>query len=103
MNLALAARRAASGSTFRCRARLATTNSRSPISSSRLAWVRAGIDDFPGFLGDFLHHLGGIIPVESDACGAALKFFGTQQGGQGDGNIVQEAGLAGLGLALRWP
>jgi len=40
VNLALAPRRAASGSIFRCRARLAITNSRSPNSSSISPWLR---------------------------------------------------------------
>src|SRR5690349_6291208 len=64
-----------------------------------LGLVLAGIHDFASFLGDLVDHFASIIPVESNGCRAALKLFRTQQCGQGDGNVIQQAGL-GLGFAL---
>ena len=58
----------------------------------------AGFHDFVSLFGDLFDHLGGIIPVEPDACGALLKFQSTQQRGQGAGHVVEQAGA---GRSLR--
>ena len=33
----------------------------------RTLLVQAGIDNFPGFLGDLVDHLGGVVPVKAHA------------------------------------
>ena len=90
------------------RARLASTNSRSPTSSVSRAGIGAG--QFGAQLGDFLiqflKHRFGVGPVEADPGGAGGQLGGTGQGGQGGRHPGQRAGLGAggaLGGFLRLP
>ena len=115
MNFWLADRSAPSGSIFRWRATLATTNSRSPNSSSisiRSARLAAGVADAGGHrllqLGELLlelvEHGRQRRPVEADAGGFVLQLDGARERREGDGNIVEHADAPREALASSpWP
>ena len=91
VNLALAARSASSGSIFSLRARLATTNSRSPTPRAGAVAGVAGLDELGHLLGQLVEHRAGVGPVEADAGGAVLQLHRAGQGGQARGDAVERA------------
>ena len=94
-NFRLAPRSVASGSASRCRARLATANSRSPTSAaapSRVAGLDVGLD-LVGLFADLGQHRQRIVPVESDLAGLLLELERARQGREPDRNAGERAAL----------
>ena len=94
-NFALVARNAASGSTFRCRARLTTANIRSPISPAAaalsLASSAAAISSASSRI--LSQHRLRVVPVEADLAGLLLQLERAHQRRQTGRNAGEGARL----------